>query len=175
MNEVERLKQRTKDFQEDLRKDRDRKKPKPNENMDKDIPDRMESFDFWCDNCQEDFQSPARKTRYRLERDIIATLRGECPECGETAIRYATHRDQDPYYQKSLKIRRQRNKYRIETLQAKEYGFKTYYGDPDKEFNQMMANQEEMIFRMDFETGLKGQSLKAKRKLDEIHRLRHWK
>ena len=175
MNETERLKKYTEDIQEDLRKNRERRKPKPNENMDRDIPDKLESFDFWCDTCQEDFQSPARKTRYRLEGDVIATLRGECPECGEIAIRYATHRDQDPYYQKSLKIRRQRNQYRIDMLQGKEYGFRTYYGDPDAEFNKIIAREEERIFRADLATGLKGQSLKAKRKLEELHRVNEWR
>ena len=175
MEETQRLKKYTEEIQEDLRKDRERRKPKPNENMDRDIPDVLKSFDFWCDTCQQDFQSPARKTRYRLEGDTIATLRGECEECGEVAIRYATHRDQDPYYQRSLKIRRQRNQYRIEMLQSREYGFKTHYGDPDADFNKMMAREEEKIFRADMATGLKGQSLKAKRKLEELHRVNDWR
>lgn len=174
MNETERLQKRTEEIQEDLRKDRERRKPKPNENMDRDIPDKLESFDFWCESCQQDFESSARKTRYRLEGDIIATLRGECPDCGETAIRYATHRDQDPYYQKSLMIRRQRNKYRIEMLQGQEYGFRTHYGDPDVEFDKIIAEQEERIMMADWGTGLKGQSLKAKNKLEEIHRVKDW-
>jgi ribosomal protein S27AE len=175
MNETQRLKKHTEEFQEDLRKDRERKKPKPNENMDKDIPDKLESFDFWCDTCQQDFKSSARKTRYRLEGDMIATLRGQCPDCGETTIRYATHRDQDPYYQKSLKIRKQRNQYRIEMLQSQEYGFKTHYGDPDREFNEMINRQEERIMAVDWDSGLRGQSLKAKNKLEELHRLKDWR
>jgi len=174
MDEVQRLKKRTEEIQEDLRIDRERRKPKPNENMDRDIPDRLSSFDFWCDYCQEDFAAPAIKTRYRLEGDTIATLRGICPECEETAIRYATHRDQDPYYQRSTKIRRQRNKYRIETLQGQEYGFRTHYGDPDAGFNKIIAEQEERIIRADMSTGLRGQSLRAKRKLEEIHRVKDW-
>lgn len=175
MNENQRLKQRTKEIQKQLSIDRERRKPKPNENMDMDIPDKLESFDFWCDTCQQDFESPARKTRYRLEGNIIATLRGECPDCGETAIRYATHRDQDPYYQKSTKVRRQRNQYRIETLQGKEYGFRTHYGNPDEEFNKTIAREEERIFRNDLASGLKGQSLKAKRKMEELHRVNGWR
>jgi ribosomal protein S27AE len=175
MNEIECLKKRTEEIQEELRIDRQRRKPKPNENMDADIPEKLESFDFWCNVCQEDFTSPARKTRYRLEGDVIATIRGECPSCGETAIRYATHRDQDPYYQRSLKIRRQRNQYKIEMLQGKEYGFRTHYGDPDAELNKTIAREEERIFRTDLATGLKGQSLKAKRKLEELHQVNKWR
>lgn len=174
MRETERLKKYTEDFQDDLRKDRDRRKPGPNENMDRDIPDRLSSYDFWCCECQEDFRSPAVKSRYRLEGDVIATLRGECPECGEVAIRYATHRDQDPYYQKSTKIRRQRNKFVVDMLQGQEYGFRTHYGDPDTEFNKIIAEQEEGIMRADMSTGLRGQSLKAKRKIEEIYRVKDW-
>lgn len=175
MNETERLKKRTEEIQEDLRIDRQRRKAKPNENMDADIPDKLDSYDFWCDTCQDDFEAPARKTRYRLEGDVIATMRGECPDCGETAIRYATHRDQDPYYHRSTKIRRQRNQYRTEMLQAKEYGFKTHYGDPDVVLDRTLSEQEERIFRADLDTGLKGQSLKAKRKLEQLHQVNKWR
>lgn len=175
MNETERLKKRTEEIQEDLRRDRERRRPKPNENMDRDIPDVLSSFDFWCDTCQQDFESPARKTRYRLEGDVIATLRGGCPDCGETAIRYATHRDQDPYYQKSLKIRRQRNQYRIEMLQGREYGFRTHYGDPDAEFNRTMIENEERIIRAEMATGLMGRSLKTKEKLRNLRGLESWR
>ena len=168
MNETERLRKYAEEIQEDLRKDRERRKPKPNENMDRDIPDVLKSFDFWCITCQQDFESPARKTRYRLEGEVIATLRGECPDCEETAIRYATHRDQDPYYQRSLKIRRQRNQYRIEMLQSREYGFRTHYGDPDTEFNKRMMAAEERIIKGEMATGLKGHSLKTQDKLREV-------
>lgn len=175
MNETERLKKHAEEIQEDLRKDRERQRPKPNENMDRDIPDVLKSFDFWCDTCQQDFESPARKTRYRLEGSVIATLRGACPDCGETAIRYATHRDQDPYYQKSLKVRRQRNQYRIEMLQGREYGFKTHYGDPDADFNRTMAENEERIIRGEMVTGLRGQSLKTKEKMRNLRGLENWR
>lgn len=175
MDETERLKKHAEEIQEDLRKDRERRRPKPNENMDRDIPDVLKSFDFWCDTCRQDFESPARKTRYRLEGEVIATLRGECPDCGEMAIRYATHRDQDPYYQKSSKVRRQRNQYRIEMLQGREYGFKTHYGDPDAEFNRTMMENEERIIRQDMATGLKGQSLKTKEKIRNLRGLENWR
>ena len=52
MNETERLCQRTKEYQEDLRKDRERRKPKPNQRMDDDIPQVLSSYDFWCEDCQ---------------------------------------------------------------------------------------------------------------------------
>mgnify|MGYP001571142001 CR=1 FL=1 len=175
MDETTRLKKYTEEIQEDLRIDRQRKKPKPNENMDADIPDNLKSFDFWCDTCQEDFEAPARKTRYRMEGDVIATMRGECPECGETVIRYVTHRDQDPYYQRSMKIHRQRNQYRTEMLQAEEYGFKTHYGDPNEIVDKKLAEQEKKIAKADLSIGLKGQSLKAKRKLEQLRQVNEWR
>lgn len=173
MNETERLKEYAKEIEKTLKQDRERRKPKPNENMDKDIPDFMDSFDFWCDTCKQDFQSPARKSRYRMEGDVIATLRGKCPDCEEMAIRYVTHRDQDPYYNKSLNIRRQRNQFRIEMLQGKEYGFRTHYGDPDKDFNDRILDAEEKIIKEELGVGLRGQSLKMKDKLQQLHATRY--
>lgn len=162
MNETERLRQRTKEYQEDLRKDRERRKPSPNQRMDEDIPQFLPSYDFWCEICQEDFTAPARKSSYRFEGNIISTIRGRCPECETIAIRYATHRDQDPYYAKSLKIRRQRNQYALEMLQAEQYGFRTQYGEPYEEFNRKMAAKDEIRFGKKRETGLKGLSLEEK-------------
>ena len=130
--------------------------------MDDEIPRVLASYDFWCEVCQEDFTVPARKTSYGFEGNIISTIRGKCPECGTTAIRYATHRDQDPYYAKSLKIHRQRNQYALEMLQAKQYGFRTQYGEPYKEFNQKMAAKDEARFNEKIGTGLKGLSLEEK-------------
>ena len=162
MNEIERLQQRTKGYQEDLRKDRERRKPKPNQRMDDDIPQVLSSYDFWCEDCQQDFSAPARKTSYKFEGNVISTIRGICPECGITAIRYATHRDQDPYYSKSLIIRRQRNQYALEMLQAEQYGFRTQYGEPYAEFNRKMAEKDEKRFNERIGTGLKGLSLEEK-------------
>jgi len=172
---IERLKQRTEALQEELRIDRERRKPKPNENMDKDIPDRLRAYGFWCDVCQEDFTASAYKTRYRIDGHIIATLRGRCPDCETAAIRYATHRDQDPYYQRSIIIRKQRNQNRIEMLQANEYGFRTHYGDPDLEFNKIMAREEERLIRAELSVGLHGQSLRTKNKLEELRKVKEWK
>jgi len=155
MNEIERLTQRTKEIQQDLAKDRERKKLKPNQRMDDDVPQFLKSYDFWCDTCREDFVSSARKTSYRLDGHKISTIRGICPECGKEAIRYATHRDQDPYYNKSRKIRRQRNEYALDFLRADQYGFKTQYGEPYKEFIKRMIRIDKKKFKKRMEIGLK--------------------
>jgi len=173
MNEVERLRKYTKDIQEQLRIEKELKKNKPNVNMDQDIPERLFSFDFYCDTCQEDFKSSAVKTKKRLDGDVIATMRGKCPNCGNEAIRYATHRDQDSYYQKSPKIRRQRNYFKQEMLQKDEYGFKTLYGDKDEEFYKRMKEKEEEIFNEELSIGLKGNSLLTQEKLRVLHESRH--
>ena len=170
MNEIERLKKRTRDQQEMMRQERQRQKLNPNENMDADIPNRLSSYDFWCSLCQEDFSAPAWKTRYHSDGSLIAVLRGQCPECGETAVRYVTHRDQDPYYQRSWKIRRQRNQYLIETLQAEQYGFRTHYGEPYGEFQKGLQREEEIALGVDRKAGLRGPSLKAK---ERIERFKH--
>ena len=162
MSETERLRQRTKEYQEELRKDRERRKPSTKQLMNEDIPQFLLSYDFWCDVCQKDFEAPARKTTYRINGNPISTIRGRCLECETMAIRYATHRDQDPYYYKSLKIRRQRNQYAMEMLQGEQHGFRTHYGEPYKEFTQKMIAKDERKFNEKIGTGLKGLSLKEK-------------
>ena len=159
MNEVERLTLRAKEIQAELAKDRERNKKKPNERMDEDIPEFIASYDFWCDVCQEDFTAPARKSGYTLDGNKISTIRGRCPHCETTAIRNATHRDRDRYYHKSLKIRKQRNEYALDLLQAGQFGFKTHYGAPYKEFTEKLIIEDENKFNKRRATGLKGLSL----------------
>ena len=172
MDEVERLKKYVESHQEALRIDRDRMKPKPNENMDADIPDFMPSYGFWCDVCCEDFNGPARKIQYTLEGNRIAVIRGLCPECGTQAIRYATHRDQDPYYQKSRSVRRERNINYIDLLQEGDFGFRTYYKNAGR-IDEKKIHREEMgiIMGEQHDTGLKGLSLEAQEKLWRLKNL----
>ena len=153
--EIDRLKKRVEDQQELLRQDRQRKKKKPNERMDEQKPDHLDTYPFWCDSCQEDFKSPCYKTKHRLFGDIIAVYRAKCPICEEDCIRHVTHKDEDPYYQRSTKIRRQRNQYAFEMLQPKDFGFKTHYGDPYPGFTGLMQEKEERMIKEQLDQGLK--------------------
>ena len=168
MDKIKELKERVKLVREANRIEKDRLKPKPNDLMADDIPERMASYDFWCDPCREDFKSPAIKTTYKLDGNKISTIRGECPECETIAIRYATHRDQDPYYNKSKSIRRSRNQFATELLSAEDYGFKTLYGLPYEQFMQRQMEREEEILAEERTIGLKGQSLEMKERLAKL-------
>jgi len=169
MNEIDRLKKRTKDQMEELELDRKRRKT-PEELMDNDIPQFLPFYDFWCDVCQEDFSSPARKTSYRLEGNIISTIRGTCPNCETVAIRHARHRDQDPYYYKSLKIRRQRNQYAMDMIQPGQHGFRSVYGEPFEAFERKMREKEEDLTMEELGVGLRGQSIGLQERLRRLRR-----
>lgn len=164
-----RVRQRIKDQQNELEKERARRKRKsPNERMEEDAPERLGRYDFWCDNCQEDFEAPCYKTRHRIYGDTIAVWRASCPECGDPAVRHITHRDEDQYYEKSQKIRVQRNRYAWETLQAGQFGFKTHYGNPNKKGEENLEARARRIIGMERKQGFKGMSQEARQKLKTL-------
>ena len=162
--ETERLKQRVRDKQEALERNRQMMKPNLNERMAEDTPDLISSYDFWCDVCEEDFTQAAYKTVSRIYGDPVVAYRTR-HECGNDCIRLISHRDYDPYYQLSVKIRRQRNEYRIEALQAEDYGFATNYGNPYAKFEKELAEQEQKIIENERANGFRGLSLKAQQQL----------
>ena|SRR3990167_4405641 len=163
--EYERLKQRVEDQQKLQEQEKERQKKKPNVLMEEETGKMIGSFDFWCDDCQEDFSSWAYKTSHRLYGDRVAVWRTQCPICEEECIRLITHKDEDPYYYKSSKIRRQRNEYSTDLLQAEEYGFKSYYGNVDEEKIKKLEMQEQRFLEDEWDIGLKGKSFKTKQAL----------
>lgn len=155
-SEEERLKKRLEDQQVLQDQERRRKKRKtPSERMDENKPDYLNTYPFWCENCQEDFDSSCYKTKHRLYGGVIAVYRAKCPVCEEDCIRHVTHRDEDQYYQRSAKIRAQRNRYAHELLQPGVYGYKTHYGDPYLGFTEMMQEKEERMIKKQLDEGLK--------------------
>lgn len=165
--EIERLKQRVNDIREENEKDRLLHKKRPNELMVENTPDFIESYDFWCSECEEDFDSPAYKTIHRLYGDPIVCYRTR-HSCGNECVRLVSHRDHDQYYQLSEKIRRQRNEYARDALQADEYGFRANYGNPYAEFEKNLIEKEEKIIQNERDKGLKGLSLEAQQKLAKL-------
>lgn len=173
MSNYQRLKKRIEDQHKLLDQEREMKKKmeeKPNKRMEEDAPDRLPLFDFWCDTCQEDFSMPCYKSRHRLYGDTIVVWRATCPDCETDCIRHITHKDEDLYYDKSTKIRKQRNQYAWEALQPDQYGFRTHYGEPYKEFMRKCQDREKMIIEEERSEGLKGLSLERKQKLRKLYR-----
>lgn len=132
------------DHQEQLDLERERKKLRPNENM-LDGMSKTIIYPFWCDVCKQDFTARARMFKHRLHGDWIATYRCKCPDCENDCVRYITHKDHDPYYNKSLSVRKQRNEYSSDVLQPDDYGYKTHYGNPWEEFDKRMEMENERL------------------------------
>lgn len=171
MDEVEKLRKHTQAHQEALRKERDRAKSSIKERMDEDLPDFLESYPFWCDECQEDKDTRCHKVKYKLGEHWISVMKAECDVCGTRMIRYATHRDDDKYYQKSLRVRRDRNRNYIDMFQQEEFGFKTIYGDSEiKKREKYQLEAEKSIYNRERRLGLKGQSLETKTDLKRFHK-----
>jgi hypothetical protein len=82
-----------------------------------------------------------------------------------------THRDQDTYYYRSEKIRRQRAEYARDTLQADDYGFRTLYGRPWGEFEEKLAKEEEALIKRERDSGFSGISLKTKEDIKRLQNL----
>ena len=168
IGEYSKLEKRVVDQQKLLEQERRKKKPKANELMEKETGDTLNSFDFWCDTCQEDFSAPCYKTKHRLYGDTVAVWRAKCPDCGEDCIRHITHKDEDLYYDKSTKIRHDRNQYAWDMLQSHEYGFRTHYGEPFKEYNEEMQRKEKKIIEQQRGQGLDGWDLESKQRLKRL-------
>ncbi len=167
--EVEQGKKRVKEVQESLQRERDLHQPKANEVMAEDTPDFISQYDFWCDECEEDFTASAFKSVSRLFGDPIVAYRTKCPDCDNPCYRLISHKDHDHYYDKSLKVRINRNKYVVDVLQHEDYGFQTHYGNPFKEFEADMKKREEQIIQEEHERGFRGLSLHSQQELSRLY------
>lgn len=168
-NTQEKLTKYVKDQQQMFERERELKKPSPNQRMAESAADTVDSYDFWCATCCEDFTSSAYKTWHRLYGDAIATYRAYHEDCGEECIRYITHRDQDPFYWLSERVNAQRNEYEVDVLHHEQYGFRTHWGEPFKEYYARLKKGEEKIIMGEREKGFGGFSLKAQERLHKIH------
>lgn len=91
---------------------------------------------FWCDTCEADFETIGHKTcRTRLDLNtgrstvihpIQAYYFGYCP-AKHRAIRRITDKEGDPYYRKSLMLRRQRIDMADAMLQPHDPRFRIVY------------------------------------------------
>uniref|UniRef100_A0A6M3IMZ5 Uncharacterized protein n=1 Tax=viral metagenome TaxID=1070528 RepID=A0A6M3IMZ5_9ZZZZ len=154
MNELQSGKKRVADVQAALARDREFKKPRPNQRMAEDVPDSAR-YSFWCDECDKDFNADAHKESHHIFEDLIITYRAEC-ECGRECVRLISHRDLDPYYHLSEMIREERNRYRNDVLRHDEYGFETLYGRQHfKEHEDNQKAREERKLGLERQRGFK--------------------
>jgi hypothetical protein len=87
-------------------------------------------YDFWCDHCKEDIVTRAWKdARASSGRLPIARYVGYCPKCQRQVYRHITEKHLDPYYHRSLKIRKERILLADAMLQPHEPRFRLVYQD----------------------------------------------
>lgn len=83
----------------------------------------MVSTSFWCERCRSDLDLFAVMKDNGRARWFYA----RCPHCGSGLMRYVDEKHKDPYYRKSVKIRKEREKHRKDMLQPGDAGFQTLY------------------------------------------------
>lgn len=170
-SEAERLHRYSKDVMAKQEEERRMAKPSIHQKMAEEAENFKSHYSFFCEECQEDFVSPAYKVVHRFYGDYIVTYRAiheeneDDEECGEECIRLVTHRDHDPYYWLSDKVNRERNEYSVDLLQAEQYGFKTHYGNPWGETEDKLKEREEKILSRAREMGLRGDNLATQERL----------
>ena len=79
-------------------------------------------IDFYCDK-HGDFSSNYFVRENRFGKWFVA----KCPKCGSECVRYSTDKHLDPYFKKSEKMKREREKYRDDLVQPGDSRFKSLY------------------------------------------------
>lgn len=126
--------------------------------------------DFWCDFCQLDQKAKGVLSQHQICGEPIQKYRAVCPHCGLDMIRLVSHRDEDPYYVKSSKLRQDRNEYAIDILQAEQFGFKTQYPAAHRQFYEKIEIEAELIRAKHKDIGLKGHSEEEKQELKKLQK-----
>lgn len=91
----------------------------------------LKNCEFWCDECNKDFTAVGFKcveTDWSLAGWRIAYYKGKCPK-GHKAIRRITDKPMDPYFIKSVILKKQRVDYKKDLLQETDYGFNMLYSN----------------------------------------------
>lgn len=168
MGDRERLIKHVQDTQRDIEVERERHKPSRDTLIERDCTEVIPSMDFWCDQCEEDWTIPGFRADATMGDTLYVTIRAYCPTCDAELIRYVTQKREDPYYQRSKKILRQRNQYIRDVLQGGDYGFRTLYGDPFDAFHKRIIEDEEHAMENFRRSGLRSAS---REEIDRYQRL----
>lgn len=86
------------------------------------VPDRKR-LDFWCKECQLDYSAVGHKHE---DKDMCAVYIGQCMS-GHKNVRYITDVNTDPYFDRSHKVRAERELYADLMLTPDDPRFKTVY------------------------------------------------
>lgn len=78
---------------------------------------------FFCNNCKLDFDADGF-----INKNFYAEwFETKCPKCHKKTIRYITEKHKDPYFHESVKLKKERTKYKNDLIQYGERGFKMLY------------------------------------------------
>ena len=164
-----RLKKRVKEHQAEIDKDLKEKKAKKKENRERTAFDKLTDVtktDFYCEYCMIDIVAPAYKLWINFYD--IGVWKSNCPSCTLPIYRHITDKSNDPYYEKSRKIRESRSMFEADMFRPGTYGFKTLYGDPFAEFYMRYQNQEESLKGKYLSMGLTGETIKERTERDKM-------
>lgn len=169
MSYLDSLRQRVKDKQEELDREKELKRQRKKDTREveayRKLPDSAEQ-DFFCVPCNSDFKAPGYK--HWLEMFDIGVWRSWCPMCNSPVVRYITDKKHDPYYEQSNKIQIMRNAFATDTLRPEDYGFKMLYGDAYNSHWLRFESEREKIRSRYTALGLKGETFDEKREVEKL-------
>ena len=169
MSHEQRMKDVVLGHQEELVKDREEKKRRAAREKEKRAFDKLPAqtrMEFWCGACQIDFVAPAYK--FWSEVHKLGAWHSVCPSCERMVIRHVNHKDSDPYYEQSAKVRVMRGEAAKDMLQPMDYGFETLYGDPFEHYYRRFQEGEERIHSRYAALGLTGLTTGEKEDMSEF-------
>lgn len=107
------------------------------------MPDTIE-WPFWCARCSRDFRATGAKVELPYAVPV-AVYEAKCPK-RHIVRRRITDRTGDPFYDRSRIVSRDRSENAADTLQPTDIGFRTHYGDPNKRYEEAIANAERQAY-----------------------------
>lgn len=158
--EVDRLAEHTEGVQEELKKDRTKRKADYKKRRAQEAYIKLPyeaKHEFFCTACDEDFVAPAWKVWN--DRHGMGFWRSFCYNCESPVVRYITHKNLDPYYHLSKKVRLMQSTYAKDIIQPGQYGFKLLYGDPYEWWYKKMQKKNEDIDKRYGQFGLAGKTV----------------
>ena len=93
---------------------------------------------FFCKKCQKDQDLPGIPASYQEDRYFWAN----CEECGKKLVRYITEKN-DPYYRQSIKLKKEREKLKIDLIQPSDSRFRLWYRQKWLEMEKAAEQYEE--------------------------------
>lgn len=103
---------------------------------------------FWCDICKKDVFGPAHKRVMVPKGQLpIAWHESRCPS-DHLVVRYITDKGADPYYRRSLMMKRERMKMAMDLVQPSDPRFRILY---PQQYQKMKEDRERQQIQQEAE------------------------